>query len=354
MNEPLVSVTMVVCNAEKFLAEAIESILGQTLRDFEFIIVDFGSTDSSKAIVTRYLAKDTRIRFREIQNCALPEARNAACSLARGKFIAVMDADDIAVPERFSLQTQFMETHPDVDYLGGATDWIDNAGRFLCSNNFPAENQAIATELMTRCTFCHPTVLVRRSAFTSVGGYRRPFTFAHDYDLALRIIDTFRCANLEQVLLKYRIHTDQVSYRKQRSQTICKLAAQLSARARRNGEPDPLDGVEEITPALLATLGIDEAVQQNALAADCRNWIRSMSTAREYAAALRAAEELLQAGWEHLESWQLADLHLTMSSLHWKQGRVITSALELGRAIAVRPLVLGRPFRAILRRLGRA
>src|ERR1700733_9393562 len=93
-NAPIVSVAMVVCNVERFLVEAIESILGQTFREFEFIIVDFGSTDQTKGIVSSYAAKDPRIKLHEIPHCGLAEARNVSCFLARGQYIAIQDADD--------------------------------------------------------------------------------------------------------------------------------------------------------------------------------------------------------------------------------------------------------------------
>jgi len=133
-------------------------------------------------------------------------------------------------------------------------------------------------------------------------------------------------------------------------QTLCKLAAQVSSASRKSGKPDPLEGVREITPALLTSLSIGEAIQQNALGADCRNWIRSMLRAKEYTAAQKAAEELLGAGWEHLEKWQIADLHLTLARLYWKQGRPLQGILEVGRSVAVRPVIVARPLRRILRR----
>ena len=103
MNEPVVSVAMVVCNVERFLAEAIESILAQTYRDFEFVIVDFGSTDRSKEIIAGYAAKDSRVKLHEIPHCGLAEARNAGCFLAQGQYIAIMDADDVSLPERYDV-----------------------------------------------------------------------------------------------------------------------------------------------------------------------------------------------------------------------------------------------------------
>src|SRR5580700_1613954 len=140
MSKPEVSVVMVVCNVDRFLTEAIESIFGQTFRDFEFIIVDFGSTDNSKSIIASCAAKDPRIRFHEIRHCGLAEARNAACFLAQGQYIAVMDADDVSVPERLQWEAEFLRSHPEVGVVGGAKEWIDATGRSLFINGDPSED----------------------------------------------------------------------------------------------------------------------------------------------------------------------------------------------------------------------
>ena len=129
MKNPLVSVVMVVCNVERFLGEAIESILGQTYRDFEFVIVDFGSSDKSKEIISSYAARDSRMKLHEIPHCGLAEARNHACSLAQGQYIAIMDADDISVPERLAWEVEFLDAHPQVGVVGGAVDWVDATGK---------------------------------------------------------------------------------------------------------------------------------------------------------------------------------------------------------------------------------
>lgn len=101
MSQPSISVAMETCNIECSLEQAIESILGQTFHDFEFIIVGFGSTDDSKPIISKFATGDTRIKFHEIPPCGLAEARNAACSFVQGKYIAVMDADYVSIPECF-------------------------------------------------------------------------------------------------------------------------------------------------------------------------------------------------------------------------------------------------------------
>jgi len=352
MHNPLVSVVMVVCNVEGFLAESIESILGQTFRDFEFIIVDFGSTDKSKAIASSYAAKDSRIRLHEIPHCGLAEARNAACFLAQGRYIAIMDADDISLTNRLMWEVEFMEKHREVGLLGGATEWIDRTGRSICSNYFPTEDDEIKSALVVRCPFCQPTVLIRKEAFKLVGGYRIVFAQAEDYDLWLRLADHFQLANLAAVVLKYRIHPYQVSMHGRVQQTLCFLAAQVAASSRRNGLPDQLNAVEEITPDVLAGWGVSKARQQREVISDRRKWIRHMCMAREYSIALNAALETLQSDLDYVERWQIADLHITVAWLYWKQKRFAMSILAAIHGLVIRPAVAGRPLKPLLQQLG--
>ena len=353
MNSPLVSVVMAICNFERFLAESIESVLGQSFKDFEFIIVDFGSTDNSKSIVSGYAARDRRIKFHEISPCALPVARNAGCSHAQGEFIAIMDGDDISAPNRLTLEVDFMERHPEVALLGGAVEWIDARGKSLGIYHRPSTYAEIKEALSTRCPFWHPTVIIRQSAFVSVGGYRAAFVYSHDYDLELRIAEQFECGNLGQVLLKYRVHPYQVSMRRRRQQTLCFLAAQASASSRMIGNPDPLDAIEEIGSAMLAGLGVTESMQESKLASDFRDWIRIMAAAGEYSGALKATVEFLQTSdWKHVERWQIADLWLTVAGLRWKQKQFLSSLSAVGHALMASPAVIGRPVKPLLRRAG--
>jgi hypothetical protein len=343
---------MVVCNVDRFLREAIESVLGQTFRDFEFIIVDFGSADNSKSIVSQYAASDTRLKFHEIPHCGLAEARNAACSLAQGKYIAIMDADDVSLPERLLWELEFMERHPEVGVVGGAVEWIDAKGRLLQTLRHPLEDCEIQSELLTHSVIWQPTAFIRRDAFEDVGGYRGPFAPAEDYDLWLRIADRFQLANLEQVVLKYRFHSFQVSLRKRRQQTLGILGAQLSASSRRKGIPDPLCSVAEITPELLASFGVTKARQQRELASDRRDWIRNMCLAGEYSAALKGALEALRTDLDHVERWRIADFHLTAARLYWRQRRPLSGLLSAAQAVLTYPVMVGRPLKPLLRILG--
>jgi hypothetical protein len=350
--KPVVSVVMIVCNAERFLAEAIESILGQTFREFEFLIVDFGSTDDSKSIVSGFAAKDKRIRPLEIRNCGLAEARNAGCLLAQGKYIAIIDADDISLPERLRWQVDFMEKHSEVGLLGGAREVFDSKGRTLFTWGEPTEDGAIRAALAVRCPFSQTTILMRSDAFAVVGGYRAVFVQAEDYDLFLRISEHFRCANLKAVVAKFRLHAHQVSISRHREQTLCTFAAMLSASARRTGQPDPMDSVERVTPALLARLGVSDTMMQTALAARCSTWIRHMRLAGEYSVALKEAVEFLHSSdLGRADTRHIGDLWLAAAWLHWRQENYLDSVVALARGLMVRPVAMGRPVKRLLERL---
>lgn len=346
--EPRISVTIAVCNVERFLAEAIESVLAQTFTGFELIVADFGSIDNSKSIVAAFASRDSRIRAVDAPDCNLVQARNVACSYARGEFIAVMDADDVCLPVRFERELEVFNRNPEIGLVGSATQWIGASGEPLGIQHVPETDDEIRATLPVRCPFWHPTVMVRTNILKSAGWYRRPFVYAHDYDMELRVAEHCRCANLAEVLVNYRVHSSQVTLRKREQQTVCKLAAQASARRRVTGQPDPLNAASEITTGMLAELGVSDRELQNTLASDGRNWIRAMIAASEDTAAMSAAAELLDSAPAVVERWQVADLLLTMAKLHWKKGDVIRSAAAACRAIAARPVLLGQPVKSLL------
>jgi len=351
MTSPLVSVVMSVFNGERFLREAVESILGQTFRDFEFIVVEDGSTDRTASILDSYQKSDPRIRVYHQENQGLIESLNRGCLLAQGKYIARMDADDVALEDRLTRQVDFMEKHPHIAVLGGAVEWIDANGKSLGIQHTPVTDCEIKSELLRRNVFWHSTVLMLKEAFVSAGGYRGAVVDAEDYDLWLRIAEHFPVANLEAVVLKYRIHPLQVSMRKRRQQTLSKLAVQASATLRRKGIPDPLASAKEIPPDLLLAMGIPEARQRNEIILEIRQWIRYMCLAGEHPVALQAADQILQSDLAYVERWQIADLHLAVARLHWGQGSYRKGIWAALRAVLTRPAILARPLKPVLLRL---
>ena len=352
MTNPLVSVVMGVFNCERFLREALESILNQSFHDFEFVVVDDGSSDGSASILDSYEGRDARLRICHRQHAGLAESLNYGCSIALGKYIARMDADDIAVRDRLMWQVDYMETHPQVGVLGGAVEYIDSSGRSLGNHSYPADDRELKAALAFGCPLWHPTVLFRREILASTGGYRAVVVDAEDYDLWLRVADQFDLANLERVLLKYRIHPHQVSVRKSAQQVLGILAAQLSANARKHGNPDPLDSIGKITPESLAESGVPLAQQRNRLASYRMVWIRRMCAAGELSAAVDEAVDVLRSDLEHVDPRLVSDLRVLLAGLYWKQDKYILGLRSGARAIVARPIILARPFRPVLQRIG--
>lgn len=335
-SQPLVSVVMVVRDFERFLGEAVESILRQTFTDFEFVILDFGSTDRSKAIASAYAARDHRIRLHDA-NCDLVEARNIACSLATRPYIAIQDADDFSLPDRLLRQVEFMQKHPECALLGSVAEWTDAQGTSLFTLEFPTEHDEIRSALVTRTAFSHTSVLMRRQAFVAVGGYRKALALAHDYDLFLRISERFQCANLKQVLVKYRLHSQQASIGKRDQQTLCWLAARASADCRKKGLLDPLDSADPVTPNLLAALGVTPAEIQTRRFRNCRGWVSNAIAAKDFSTAIQIAVTTLESECEYVGPRDVAFLHRVLAGLYWRnrQFRKSLSAAYHGVRLAM-------------------
>ncbi len=353
MTPPLVSVAMVTRNVERFLPEAIESILNQTFRDLEFVIVDFGSTDRSKSIISGYQSKDPRIKFHEIPSCTLSEARNASCRLSAGPYIAFMDADDIALPDRLACPLEFLEKHPEVGIVGGDHEWFGHTGQVLRTDHYPSSDSEIREALLSACPFSLPTVVIRREIFEATGGFRK-FAPAEDYDLWLRVAEHCMMANLPRVLLRYRRHPNQETRRNIRQVALCFLAARAAADLRRSGKPDPLNSVGEITPEVLSSMGVSEATWQRALSTWYGWAIATAEELGEYPSALELAAEMLNfSDWKHVDRWRVADVLLKSARIHWRRRKFLQSALAAGRAVLIRPVVVGRPLKLMLRRIRR-
>ncbi|MCS6815163.1 MAG: glycosyltransferase family 2 protein [Cyanobacteria bacterium] len=213
---PLVSVLMSVYNSERYLAQAIESILHQSFTDFEFIIIDDGSTDRSLEILQAYAQRDPRIQLISRENRGLARTKNELVSLARGEFLAIMDSDDVAMPDRLAHQVAFLRANPDVVCVGGAYDFIDEAGRLLEHVSVPltdADLQRFA--LQGKVLINHPSAMIRRQALEQVGGYDETMHTDGILDLWLRLGEVGKLANLAETVLHYRQHQHSVSEQKQ-------------------------------------------------------------------------------------------------------------------------------------------
>jgi hypothetical protein len=266
---PRVSVVMPVFDGETYIAEAIESVLGQTLEELELVVVDDGSHDTSRAIIERFAGTDSRVRLViNEKNLGISAALNIGWRLAHGHYIARVDADDVALPDRLSRQVEFLDAHPSVAMVGAALITIDSTGHRGSIVRFPTDSRVIHSTLPHHNCIAHPTAMLRRSALDEVGGYR--FDCVEDYDLWLRLSERFKLANLSEPLVLYRIHAGQLSLHALETRERPRLAVRDSARARRASREDPLDGVIELTPAILDSIGLDD--QELARAVE-REWL---------------------------------------------------------------------------------
>ncbi|HZW32449.1 MAG TPA: glycosyltransferase [Isosphaeraceae bacterium] len=296
---PLISVCLPVYNARRYVAQAVESILGQTLGDFEFLILDDGSTDGSRPILEGYAARDPRIRLTSRANRGLVATLNELIDQARGEFLARMDADDIALPDRFRRQVDYLRAHPECSVVGCRARLIDPDGDPLCDWFTERPHEEIDTLLLREdavgSVICHPSVLMRRDAVLAAGKYR-DFAVGEELDLFLRLAESSRLAILPDVLLEYRQHPESFTHRPlQRTvRPDCRRAIVADARRRRN-LPRP--------PAPAAPIPAAAPTASQAAASDRENWVwwalgaGNVGTARKHAWRIFARNPLALRSW---------------------------------------------------------
>jgi len=211
---PAISVVMAVYNGEKYLRESIDSILGQTYSDFEFIIVDDCSTDSTPAILAEYANSDQRVRvLRNDTNLQMSKSLNVGIAAACGEYIARQDADDVSLPTRFQRQIEFLHDHPDTLALGTGIIIIDEDGRELGTSIQPRTDLEIKWNFLSGRVLTHTTVFVARSALMTIGGYpiRPDLSICEDAACWARIARLGKLAGIPEPLAKYRLHAESMT-----------------------------------------------------------------------------------------------------------------------------------------------
>ena len=207
---PRVSVLLPVHNEECFLGQSVESILRQTESSFELIVVDDGSTDGSRALLERLAATDQRIKLIHQPHKGIVAALNRGIQEVRGRYVARMDADDLAHPERLRLQAGYLDLHPDIGMVGSRVEYLGDTGRnrglavFVEWSNSLTESRDIELYRFVETPFVHPSVMFRRELAERLGGYREG-PFPEDYEMWLRWLEGgVRMAKLEETLLSWR------------------------------------------------------------------------------------------------------------------------------------------------------
>ncbi len=275
MNLPLVTVLLPVRDGGAFVAEAIGSILAQTFDALELLVVDDGSGDATPAIVGGFAAQDRRVRVLTQSPLGLVAALNRGLAEARGAYVARIDADDVAMPERLARQAAALDAHESVAAVGSACHVIDRAGAVQGHRYPPTEPEAIRSALRRGNCMLHPTMMLRRAAVLKAGAYRAAFRLAEDFDLWLRLSEHHDLMNLPECLVGYRWHGDQSYWREIEQRALSELAALVLAERRRTGGDDAAEHVKLITHAFLREIGVPEpAIAQHVAA-------RAMDAAKE-------------------------------------------------------------------------
>jgi glycosyltransferase involved in cell wall biosynthesis len=204
---PAVSVVIRVYNGERHLREALDCALAQTFDDFEIVVIDDGSTDGSAAILAA--CDDPRLRVIRQPNGGKIAAAMRGLHEARGRYVAILDADDRCAPDRLARQAAFVAARPDVVLLGTALAVIDERGERIGVRRYPLDDAELRRAAVVYNPFAHSSLMMHRETALAVGGYSHKVV-VEDYDLNLRMMRAGRCANLPQVLAEYRIRTEAV------------------------------------------------------------------------------------------------------------------------------------------------
>lgn len=243
---PKISVVMPAYNAAGYLEEAVSSILGQTFRDFEFIIIDDGSTDATPSILKRYAALDSRIQVYRQENQGMISALNRGCRLSRGEYIARMDADDISLPKRLERQLEYIERQTQIGIVGTWIYNMDQNGsvkRAWCPPTNPKVLQW--THFFGVCV-SHSTVLMRREILENLDFYRPEAIHGEDVDLWLRASSITEFGNVPEILSKYRVwsaSTHQIGLQMRSERHVQLLASHIK-------------GLLNVEPAIEAVAGL--------------------------------------------------------------------------------------------------
>ena len=289
---PAISVVLPFRDAERYLAEAVQSILVQQFTDFELLAIDDGSRDRSVAMVEAFSQRDPRVRLLRAEGRGLPAALNVGIAAAQGRYVARMDGDDVAMPRRFTLQVAALERDSRLLVVGSAVEQIDRHGRPLETAWYPTSPGTIRAVLASgRCCLCHPATMIRRDALVAVGGYRTSVPLTEDFDLWLRLARIGDLRNLGWRLLRYRLHPGSVAFQRTRQQITSLLRSAVL-------DQDTLDSTERAfvegcnsLESLVARLNPHEDPAKVFL--DLTDWyVDNAAMAGEHRAARRLASQL--------------------------------------------------------------
>jgi len=244
-------------NAEAYIDDAVESILQQTLQDFEIIVVNDGSTDGTRTRLETY-ETDPRVTVIDQPNAGPAGARNRGFQASSGRFIAIFDADDRCNPHRLSRQVDHLRSRPDLDLVGSYAQVISPDGSPLEVLRVPTTHSEIASRIENSMQFIHPTIMCRREVFESLGGYNEECRSSEDYEFLRRVVQEYQVGNIPEVLCDYRIHAESETFRRLEQQKFWGLLTHHGSNSTDKSTDQLLAQIDdqELSIDTLADLGV--------------------------------------------------------------------------------------------------
>lgn len=227
MNIPKISIILPVYNGDMYVSNAITSILNQTFKDFELIIIDDGSQDSTVSILESFRQKDSRIKVISRENKGLIATLNEGFSIAKGQYIARHDDDDISHSTRFEKQVRFLDNNLDYALCGTFYNVVDENSNFIRKHLLPSTNDNIQKHLFDSC-FGHGTIMLRRSMIENMEWYKPDALYVEDYDFFIRISNRFKVHNIPEYLYDWCFRGESVSFENYKAQRTNKIAIKIS------------------------------------------------------------------------------------------------------------------------------
>jgi len=308
MKNPKVTVLMSVYNGEKYLREAVDSILAQTFRDFEFLIINDGSTDRTGEILKSY--SDQRIKIiNHEKNIGLTKSLNKGLRVAKGEYVARQDADDISMPERLDKEVAFLDTNKNVGLVGTDYFLINEKDKIIDKINCLTESKDLKEKLLEGNQFAHGSIVFKKECIEKVGMYREEFKFAQDFDFVLRISEIFHIANIPEFLYKWRINIDSVSVNKKTLQDKYALLAIELAKERREKGRDKLQYLPDEERKKFLDSYLFSSIHKNHYKEISNNyffWSKILYQGKDYTGALKLIFKGILSNPTNIELWSYA------------------------------------------------
>ena len=239
---PLISVVMPAYNVQDYIGRAIESILNQTLKDFELIIINDASTDKTLSIIKEYSKRDSRIRIiNNKRNLQIAESLNKAIRTARSNIIARMDADDFSFPNRLEIQYELLNSNQEIAIVGADMIVVNQKGGEIFERKYPASSIELKKIMFKYSPFAHPVVMFRKDVFEKFGGYNRDLVPCEDIDLWFKIGSEYKFASVPMPLLKYTLITKSSNRKKLRNLEVLNFKIRLNAIKKYGYKPNIYD-----------------------------------------------------------------------------------------------------------------